>query len=346
METFDLDEHDIPSITADYVLSQIDDVLILRYYMGEFELGKLMKSPLREDRHPSFKITLNKNWLKLQYKDWSTGEVGDCFKLVARKFNISWVEAVHKVACDFGLVKGCSTVTKKELEEARAFKELFQQQEYLIQAEIRLMSEPELDYWKQYNISKEDLKANAIYAIKTLWVNKKQFHLRPGLHFAYYFPTVDKFKIYSPLDKIGKWFGNVSSFQMEGVEELIPSTKLPIIITKSRKDRIILSKLYPNVCSCQNEAETAIPKEVDQKLDNMFPAKYCWFDTDEAGKNANRKLNYRGYKWINVPNSLYEQFALKDPGDVIKHFGWEVGSNILLEEMKKKFNYEPTETRS
>ena len=71
-------------------------------------------------------------------------------------------------------------------------------------------------------------------------------------------------------------------------------------------------------------------------LFNQCKAKYCWFDSDEPGKTANRKLNHRGYKWINVPNDLYEKFDLKDPGDVISHFGWEKGKEIHLNEMKKK----------
>lgn len=341
MDTFDMNSYEVSApLTAEYVLSQVDDVLILRHYLGEFRLGKAMRSPLRIDHNPSFKIILSPTWLKLMYKDWTTGEAGDCFKLVARMFGLTWKEAVYKVACDFGLAKGTCTVNKKQLAEARQFKEEFQQQEYLIQFEPRKMKEHELAYWAQYSITPEELKANNIYSIKTLWVNKKQFFLNSGLHFAYYFPLVDKFKIYSPNEKEWKWFGNVSAFQMEGVEKLVPSIYEPLIITKSRKDRIILSKIYPNVCSTQNEAETAIPKEMDAKFDTMYPAgKYCWFDSDEPGKAANRKLNYRGYKWINVPNRLYEEHKVKDPSDVIKHFGWEEGSKILKKEITKKLGH-------
>lgn len=339
-ETFDMNTYatSVP-ITSEYVLNQVDDVLILRHYLGEFKLGKSMKSPLRVDRNPSFKIILSPTWLKLQYKDWTTGEVGDCFKLVARMFGLTWKEAVYKVACDFGLVKGECVVSKKQLAEARKFKEEFQQQEYLIQFDPRKMQEHELAYWAQFSITPEELKANNIYSIRALWVNKKQFFLSSGLHFAYYFPEVDKLKIYSPNEKDWKWFGNVSAFQMEGVEKLIPSLYEPLIITKSRKDRIILSKLYPNVCSTQNEAETAIPKEMDAKFDSMYPSKFCWFDSDEPGKAANRKLNHRGYKWINTPNKLYEELGVKDPADVIKHAGWQKGSQILLKEINKKIGY-------
>ena len=332
-------------ISAAYVLSQVDDLLIFRHYMGDFKLGKTMHSPLRPDAHPSFKIILNRDWLKLQYKDWTTGEVGDCFKFVARKFGITWNEAVYKVACDFGLVKGCSIVSKKQLQEARDFKEQFQR-ECLIQVSVRPMSEAELAYWQQFNINSDDLKANHIYAIKHLWVNKAEIFLRPGLHFAYHFPDEDKFKIYSPLEREGKWFGNASAFTMEGLDKITTMTVdgprelpgPPIIITKSRKDRIILSKLYPNVCSCQNEAETAIPKKMDGVF-NMCEDKFIWFDSDEAGKTASKKLNSRGYKWINVPNQLYDDLDLKDPGDVVKHFGWDEGSKILLNELNKKLGH-------
>lgn len=342
-ETFDLDAHERgPDITAEYVLDQVDDLLIFRHYVGDFKLGVKVKSPLRKGGHISITLGTKDANLALRYKDWVTGEVGDCFKLVSNLHNLKYYEAIQRVACDFGLVKGCSTVTKKQLADAKAFKEQAQA-EFLIQVDVRPYSAPELAYWAQYSINKDDLKREHIFAIKTLWINKKQVHLRPGLHFAYHFPDVDKFKIYNPTDKEVKWFGNVSAFHMEGVEgltllDMAGDVELqgdPVVITKSRKDRIILKKLYHNVCSCQNEAETAIPKEMDEVFDQA-EAKYCWFDTDEPGKAANRKLNHRGYKWINVPNELYEQHGLKDPADVIKHFGWAEGHNILINELKKK----------
>lgn len=342
-ELFDLDQHlPGPKIDAEYVLNQVDDLLIFRFYVGDFKLGAKVKSPLRKGGHISITLGTKDTQLSLRYKDWVTGEVGDCFKLVSRIAGITYYEAILKVACDFGLVKGCSIVTKKQIQDARLFKDKAQQ-EYLIQVDVRPMSSAELAYWAQYNITKDELKANHIYAIKTLWINKKQMHLRPELHFAYHFPDVDKFKIYSPDSKVCKWFGNVSAFTIEGMKELLlmdfaDERELPgnpVIITKSRKDRMIIRKLYRNVCNCQNEAETAIPKEMDEVFD-LAEAKFCWFDSDEPGKTANRKLNHRGYKWINIPNDLYNNFGLKDPADVIKYFGWEEGSKILIDLMKQK----------
>lgn len=342
-KTFNLDAHDKgPDITAEYVLAQVDDLLIFRHYIGEFKLGVKRMNPLRNTKKGHLSIVLNHNWMKLQYKDWGTGEVGDCFKFISQMFGLTYREAIEKVACDFGLTKGCSTVTKKQMADAKEFKEKAQN-EYLIQVDIRTYSKEELAYWAKYNIDKEDLIREKIYAIKTLWINKKQVYLRPGLHFAYHFPWVDKFKIYSPDEKEWKWFGNVSAFEMEGIEglrllDMAGDVELqgdPVIITKSRKDRIILKKLYHNVCNCQNEAETAIPKFMDEVF-NQAEKKFCWFDSDEAGKSANRALNHRGYKWINVPNNLYEKYGIKDPADVIEHFGWEVGSEVLINELKKK----------
>lgn len=345
METFDLSAYDAPiDITAEYVLAQVDDLLIYRHYLGPFKLGSSMKSPFRRDSSPSFSITVNPNWLKLMWKDFGTDEVGDCFKLVAKLNSIGYRQAIEKVAEDFGLLKGKPTVTKKEILEARNFREEFQKKEYLIQVERRKMTSEELAYWAQYNITQEELSRNRIYGISKLWFNKKKMYLDVSkLHFAYYFEDVDKWKIYTPDSKDFKWFGNVSTFQMEGLEDLqliksdgiIESPGSPVIITKSRKDRMILKKLYPNVCSCQNESEHAIPRDMDVLFD-MAEAKYCWFDSDEPGKTANRKLNHRGYKWINVPNTLYERLGIKDPGDVIKTFGWENGSQILIKELKKK----------
>ncbi len=337
-DTFDLDRHtNFSFITAEYVLSQVDDLLIFRHYLGNFSLGKKMKSPFHRDREPSFMITFNTAWLKLMWKEFGKGaDSGDCFKLVAKLNGLSYVDAIHKVAMDFGLIKGAPIISKKQIEEARAFKEEFHKREYLIQVAIRPMSGPELKYWEQFGITPEDLKNNHIYGIENIWVNKKFMSLSNTLHYAYYFPKVDKWKIYSPLVKDWKWFGNVSTFEMEDVDkcDLYDKSK-PLIITKSRKDRIVLQKIYSNVVSSQNESESAIPKEMDAKFDS-FSSKFCWFDTDEAGKIANRKLNYRGYKWINIPNGLYESVGIKDPSDAIKVLGKERGEEVIIKELQKK----------
>ena len=331
---FNLDEHEPTSpITSEYVLDQVDDLLIYRYYMGNFKIGSKCKHPFRKDRDPSFAVFFGQKSLKLMWKDFGTGESGDCFKLVSKLRNVGYGEAIRQVACDFGLVKGCSIVTKKQIQEAREFKEQAQQ-EYIIDVTPRKMTKPELAYWEQYCITKEDLKANLIYAIDKIWLNKKEMHLKGGLHFAYGFPD-GKVKIYSPLDKENKWFGNCSTFTMENVYHQGFRLDKPIIITKSRKDRLVLAKIYSNTCSCQNESEGAVPKEMDEFFDT-FPSKYCWFDSDEAGKMASKKLNSRGYKWINVPNEYYTELGLKDPSDIVRHFGWEQGSQILLNSLSKK----------
>lgn len=336
-ELFDIDALKLePQITGEYILSQVDDSLIYSRYLGTaFKIGTRMRSPFRRDENPSFSITFNPHWLKLMWKDFGTGEVGDCFKLIAKLRGITYNEAVDLVACDLGMKDGCISVfNKEELSKAKQYKETFKKREYLIQIEPRKFTEKELDYWDQYNISKRDLLDNQIFSIGKIWINKNIIYLDKGPNFGYYFPDEDKWKIYSPYNPDYKWFGNVSSIKMEYNEEKYDKN-LPIIITKSRKDRIILSKLYQNVASCQNENEYAIPKEFDKVLEK-YPAKYCWFDSDDPGKEANKKLNRRGYKWINTPNELYEQYELKDPGDVIRHFGWEEGSQILSKEIDRK----------
>lgn len=336
-QLFDLDQFEpSPNISAEYVLDQVDDVLIYRHYLGNFQLGTKFQHPYRKDIRPSFAIFFASNALKLMFKDFGTGESGDCFKLVSKMFGITYSAAIEKVAVDFGITKGVTTVTKKQIQEARNFKEEFQKREFLIQVSRRAMNTEELDYWKQYFITREDLLANNIFGIDKMWMNKKQVPLDTGLHFAYYFPEQDKWKIYSPYSTDWKWFGNISTSQMEGIDQLTLRDNSPVIITKSRKDRIILKKLYHNVCSSQNESEHTISKDMDTFFDTNFPSKYCWFDSDEPGKNANRKLNHRGYKWINVPNELYTEDGLKDPSDVIKHFGWDIGKEILIKEMIKK----------
>lgn len=333
MDTINLTDIEIPiKITPEYILNKVDDIQIYRNYIGKFELGKKIKNPFRQDTHPSFSLYIGEDSLRLKWKDFATNEGGDCFTLVSKLFGLNFNQSLEKIAEDFGLLKNSKGVSLRQLQAIKVFKENFQKKEFKIQIESRPYTEEELAYWNQYSITKQDLISYNILPIKKLWFNGKIFNLNSNLHFAYYFKSEEKFKIYSPNDPDTKWFGNISTKYIEGLERKFDFTK-PIIITKSRKDRISLSKMFPdsNIVNSQNEAETSIPIEKDEFF-NKFSQKVVFFDKDQAGINANKKLNSRGYGWINIPQT----YKAKDPADLIVELGFDEAKRVICEEFKKK----------
>ena len=95
MTNFDLSEYEAPmQITAEIVLNQVDDLLIYRQYLGIFTLGGKVKNPFRKDNHPSFSIFFGSKLLKLLWKDFATGDSGDCFSLVGKIYGLTYPQAV------------------------------------------------------------------------------------------------------------------------------------------------------------------------------------------------------------------------------------------------------------
>src|SRR6185437_12093450 len=92
-----------PKLTAEYVLSRVDEYLIYKLYLGECKPGKLNKNPFRKDKNPSFGIFIGPIDHKLMWKDFSTEERGDIFKLVGKLFGLTYFNAIRRVAEDFKL---------------------------------------------------------------------------------------------------------------------------------------------------------------------------------------------------------------------------------------------------
>jgi hypothetical protein len=106
---FDFSKIHTEPINSQFVLSRVSDAQIFSHYYGKFELGKVYPSVFRKDRSPSTGFYVGKTG-KLIYNDIATSEKLDCFAFVAKLQNISYGEAIRRVAADFGFIhssKGC-----------------------------------------------------------------------------------------------------------------------------------------------------------------------------------------------------------------------------------------------
>ena len=78
----------------------ITDIEVFRYYLGDFNIGESILSPLRQESRPSFCIFYHNEGKGLRWKDFGTGESGDAIELVRRLFGISYGAAVKKAELD------------------------------------------------------------------------------------------------------------------------------------------------------------------------------------------------------------------------------------------------------
>ena len=81
------DTLNILNIDKTFILSRISEYDLFSNYIGfRPEIGKLYLSPLRKDTKPSFSLYVDKN-NSLRYKDFGTGENGDCFDFIGKLCN-------------------------------------------------------------------------------------------------------------------------------------------------------------------------------------------------------------------------------------------------------------------
>lgn len=92
-------------ITREDILKSVTQEDVFSFYLGEdiSSLG-VYHSPLREDNIPSFALYFHRiNRNVLMFKDFATGACGDFVVLVMKMFDLSYGEAMKKIAFDMGL---------------------------------------------------------------------------------------------------------------------------------------------------------------------------------------------------------------------------------------------------
>jgi hypothetical protein len=318
-------------LSIDNVFKRVSEHEIYVYYLGQdFLLGKPIHSPFRKDTNPSFTIILGKNG-RLHHMDYAdTEHSGDCINFVCQLFKINSTQALMKIDHDFNLQLSTSHDPSEIFDIKRVeikTKELQEQTKKFIQVKSRKFDSAELAYWNSYHITEKMLKDNNVYAVKDLYLDRKKYPLRNDLCFAYLFESKDKevtWKIYWPeRKKLEKWLGNTPNTQMSGMHRINKGDDYPVI-TKSKKDEMVLSLFLPHVASVQSESIFAINDENLSLLQSCTNV-YINFDNDETGVKACRYYNQFGFRWINCPLDYKDPKGkiIKDFADLGKHFGIE-----------------------
>jgi hypothetical protein len=307
-----------PVIQIEDIFAKTDDYSIYRYYLGEFKVNGNISSPFRKDNNPSFGIYMKDG--RLFHNDMGDAAYhGDCIALVQQLFNISYLEAIQKIAKDFGIsntgVDCCSRIVKYT-------KPVLEQKRYtVIRCTVKSkFTKAEIEYWASFGITPEECKKEDIYAIKEWTLNGYKQEIKKGeLCFGYLFPGIG-WKIYKPLaSKEDKWKSNIDMTLVENKCSIPGASK--VLVTKARKDRVILSKLLPEwaVVNVQNESELCYTKEFVEMLQGKEVV--VNYDCDPAGKKASLLVTKKyGFRHINVPDKYLEE-GIKDLADLYKKYG-------------------------
>lgn len=313
-------------ITKEFLFSKIDSFDVYRYYIGDFVIGQARKSPFRKDNNPSFSIYMKDG--KLRHTDFADDRYrGDCIDLVQQLFNLDTKKATQKIAKDFGISEGTDESERITSQYSKPFMD--QKRHSFIQVSTRAWTSDDAAYWKQFGITKDQLKAEEVYPIKDLFINRrKQFINKDELVYVYRY--AEGFKIYFPNRPKGeRWKSNIQLTLVENLKILDEYDPSVVLITKSKKDRLVLSRYFPYVLNVQNETRACFTEQFVEKLKGRI----VWinYDSDDTGvKNCIRITTEFGYRYINVPK-VYLEEGIKDYADLYRLHGEEAVINSLKE---------------
>lgn len=318
----------VEQITTEEILKRTTEYDIYSYYMpSKFQIGRVVSSPFREDKHPSFGIFKSTRTGSLLFKDQATGEVGDCFKFVSLMYGITFKETVDKIWNDI-IAKNLS-VTK----QGRIITEYYKNKKTIISVKRKNFTDTDDAYWGQYHITRDKLKEYNVFPISKFWVNEyiSQFvYTEDSPMYAY--KIFNSFKVYRPYSefKKDKWRSGCSQYDIQGWEQLPEEGEL-LVITKSLKDVMVLSLF--NICSIAPPGETTmISENAINELKKRFKRIVLLYDYDDAGQTgANKMKNAYDLESIFIPKHYLDLYKVKDISDYIKEFGVEQTQSLLKE---------------
>lgn len=330
-----------PFPTHDKILELITDQQIFQSYIPNIVFNTAMSSPLGEkDDKPSFSVFWSFRYQKYLFKEHRYGWYGDCFDFVQRLYGYSsFKEALMQICIDFGfdqfhinknIKRGVINIPKK-------FKKVRKAGQVNIRVTLRDWKEYDLEYWKQFGITKQWLDISGIYPIKYYFINSTT--CIADKHAYVYVENKDgkkTYKIYQPFSEEKKWVSNNDRSVWE-LWSVIPDTFHILVITKSRKDALsIMSTCGIPAISLQAEGTT--PKDqVVEELKERFKNIYLLYDNDfdkttNYGRNYGRRLS----DLFDIPQiELPESYGMKDYSDLVQAYGPETSKNVLIDIIKR-----------
>ena len=316
------------------LLEKVSEYDIFRYYMPrtDWQINVVTYSPFRNERNPSFLIG-NKHG-RLTFIDFGdTSKRGSCFDFVRLLFNVNLDEALKIIDRDLGLGMTRTTNTQEYKRIISEYKQpIVRIKQYTnIQVTVKRFTNEELAYWNQYHISEDELKANNVYSISKVYLNKQLFPAPlDELRFGYLYD--DRWKIYRPhaKDKRSKWVpNNVPITAMDGKEDIKQCDVA--FINKSKKDYMVMKKLFPCSCAVQNEGLGCFSPENVEYIKTNSASQILSFDSDVTGvENSQQITQMFDFGYCNVPRKYLAE-GIKDWADLAKAHGMQAIEDYLKE---------------
>lgn len=317
-----------PIITKQDILDNVTQESIYSFYMQEdvTDLG-VYNSPLREDNIPSFGLFYHSREKDvLMFRDFATGDTGDCVVLVSKMFNLSFKDSLYKIAFDMGL----TTYNPEAQFLKKDYPKLNRKEVVKLGVKTREWEQKDKMFWQKHGISKKTLIKFNVYPISHIFYNDTAV-LAHYLAYVYveFKDNTPSFKIYQPLeDKKRKWINNANYSVHQGYTQL-PKTGDVLIITKSLKDVMSIHDCV-DLPAIGLQSESILMKQsVMDEYQSRFKKVYCLFDNDAAGE----KLAAEFYTKFNIPHFFMPKLPnVTDFSDLVREVGKKEAEEIFFEQ--------------
>lgn len=300
-------------LSAKNVLNFISEEDIYKQYLPDnFKFRTAFSSPFREDKHASFIIGGSEK--NFRYKDFATGEVGNCFNFVMSLYGLNFNEALIQIVEDFNISSNfiySSTFQHRCKIQAKYLNSRSNSinlgnTSLLIKS--REFNHDDLTYWKSFGISLEYLRKGRIVAISHYFINNVMY-VAEKYAYAYieYKDNVITYKVYQPYSKYKKWINN-NNFSVWELWHMLPATGDELIITSSRKDALSITENL-SIPATSFQAESVMPKSsVMQEIFSRFTKVYLLYDNDyNKSENWGQKLAQKLLdKYSNLKNIVID----------------------------------------
>lgn len=317
-----------PKITKDFILSKVNQESIMHHYTGhDVTSKKLFKSVIRSDNHVTVGYYKSKSGI-LYLHDFATNEHLDCWNLVMRLYKCNYYEALDIIAKDFGLIEG-----ELKVSTIKVIPEIKETENSKIRVQIKDYSDEELEWWKQFGISKKLLKKYHVYSLQHVFLNGqlKFISSKTCPIYGYYFGkdknSEEKWKIYMPFnkDKGIRFINNIPKKILQGYHQLPKEGNL-LVITKSMKDCISMHGFGISAVAPSSESTFISDKQLEE-FKKRFKHILVIYDHDKAGKKSLASIRrlYPELNYYILPSNLEKDFT-----DTIKEIG--------VDKMKKLVN--------
>ena len=175
-------------VTLDWILSKVTEYDIYSAYLGNFKVGMIYNSPFRKDKNPSFGCYYSRRTKQLMFKDHGTGDCGNVIKFVQLFTGLTnYSDILNDIVNKLKITNNTQLVSSKQY---------IPSQETVIGVVRQDFTKTDIDYWSQYNISKQTLKKFDVSSIKYYLCNGIVKGIYKDTNPMYAYKVYNHFKIY------------------------------------------------------------------------------------------------------------------------------------------------------